>query len=121
MSVVSEPRVKTGEEIRDEFFEHIFQVIDSFADDEKLSARRKLYLLAFHLMNCFDGTAADLSFGLLLVPTCHPSDPDYHRDNGNNWYPVNEAVEKVMESELSGGDMLHDAFCNHPGRLKRGL
>lgn len=109
-----ELRAKTGAEIRDEFFDHIFDVIDETAKDDRLSTRRKLYLFAFHMMNIFDGSAADLSFGLLLVPTCHPTDPDYHREQGQNWYPVNEAAEKVMESELSGGDTLHDAFCNHP-------
>ena len=111
-----ELRVKTSKEIRDEFFNYIFRVIDDMAEQPNLSVQRKLYLLAFSMMNNFDGTAGDLSFGLLLVPTCHSTDPDYHRDNGGNWYPVNEAVEEVMESELSGGDMLHDAFCNHPSR-----
>lgn len=116
---MSEPRALTGKEIRDRFFGHVYLILNTIDHDTRLkTSREKLELFAFSLMNVFDGTSCGMGCGFLLVPTCHPSDPDYHREQGENWYPVNEKVEALMEGEISAGDMLHDAFINYPhGKL----
>jgi len=116
---VTEPRVKTGEEIREEVMRYIWSLIDEVDGYKNKTSREKLSLLVFSMMNIFDGSACAIGCGLFLVPTCHPADPDTLREEGKNWYPVNEKVENVMQSEISCGDTLHDLFINHPAGQRR--
>jgi hypothetical protein len=116
---VSEPRVLTAKEIQTRFFEQVYALIDYCdREDRRPTSREKLELFAFSLMNIFDGTSGGMGCGFLLVPTCHPSDPDYHQEQGENWFPTNEKVQEIMEGEISDGDMLHDTFINFPHRKR---
>jgi hypothetical protein len=111
---VTEPRQKTSEEIRNEFFALVHRYIDYYDKEPHFkTTREKLEGFAFSLMNVFDGTSSGIGCAFLLVPTCSASDPEFLRDEGENWYPVNEKVTEIMEGEISGGDMLHEKFSSY--------
>lgn len=59
------------------------------------------------LLATFDGCNCGLP-GFLIAPSCHPSDPDYHKENNKNWYPTNE--NNNLKCEIICGEMLHDSW-----------
>lgn len=108
----NKPRQYTAEEVREEFFWHLHGMAKYWLSESRTpTPEGKMYGFIHSLLVTFDGYNGGMP-GFLLCPTCHPSDPDYHKENGDNWYPTNEEAD--MECEISCGDMLHDAwnaFC----------
>lgn len=112
---MTEPRQKTAEEIQDEFLRHLWHQVRYWASAkvERETIEERLAGLAFGFLNMLDGTSMELP-AFLLIPSAHPTDPNFRRERGEDWYPVNEAVERVMKGEVSDGDMLHEKFYQHP-------
>jgi len=106
---MNDSRQYTAEEVRQKFFEHLMGLVKFWDRVDDRSAKGKMYGLIHSLLVTFDGMSGDMP-GFLIYPRCHSSDPEYHKDNGDNWYPTNDDAE--MECEISCGDMLHDAWGN---------
>ena len=70
----------------------------------------ELELLAFSFLTMIDGVSDGMP-GFDLVPRTHSSDPEYHRNQGENWWPSNVHLDDVDGYEpINGGMHLHDSF-----------
>ena len=99
MSDEDELRAYTEDEVREHLLDHIRSAISYWASvsgkGNYKDNREILAGLAFSMLTIIDGTSsADFSFDLTV--RCDSSDPDYHRENGENWYQdgmvINEAI-----------------------------
>lgn len=60
--------------------------------------------VAFSILGLLDGVSVGIP-GFALVPSPHPDDMQYHKDNGENWYPSEEVTKDIREDV-----MLHEEF-----------
>lgn len=95
-----EPRAYTPEEVRTRFLHGVWDMVDWWdAETQVKSTREKMEGLAFSILAILDGAGALPSF--IVAPSPHPSDEQYHKDEGTNWYPTDEP-------DIAGS--LHDLF-----------
>lgn len=84
---MSEPREYTPEEVRTMFLDHIRNMVRYWAREDRVpDVEEKLEGLAFSILVTLDGGADGLP-AFDVVPSPHEADKDYHRDNGENWFP----------------------------------
>jgi len=104
-----DPRAYTAEEVEEMILRHIWTLVgywDTMVGERP--TRDRLSGLAFSILTMLDGCGMDIpAFKLVphpprieLVPDPHPSDEEYHKENGDNWFDP----ETVIET------MLHEAF-----------
>ena len=86
------PRAMTVEEMREKFLDQCRAIADFWASVDLRSkpaneteAQYRLNGLLFSLFVILDGGSADLP-AFDLTPSPHPSDEEYHRDEGENWW-----------------------------------
>ena len=104
------PRCKTPEEIRGELYSAIDSCI-AYWEQQDVTSLEKMEGLVFSIFNMFDGTSSSIGCGFYLVPTCHPDDPEYFSNQGENWYPVNENT--ALYSDTINDDVcLHEEWIN---------
>jgi hypothetical protein len=91
------PRAYTPEEARDLFLEHIRCMVDYWATVKGRTEKEKLSGLAFSILVTLDGGTNLPAFDAIpvrtgkgchfdIVPCPHPTDKDYCKDNGENWF-----------------------------------
>jgi hypothetical protein len=96
------PREYTAEETRDMLLAHIHRMVDYWHKESRVTdTREKLSGLAFSILVALDGDAASLP-GFVVSPAPHPTDKDYHREQGENWFPTGVDL-----------GVLHEFFHNH--------
>ena len=85
---MSKPRAKTADECRDEFLGFLSVMVEHCLNEKRApTARDKLNLLVFSILNVFDGTSGGcMAFD--LVSSAHPDDEQFHKDEGKNWTPI---------------------------------
>lgn len=92
------PRAYTREEAQAMFIDHAIGMCNYWAKQPGTD-REKLAGLAFSLMVALDGGSCMPAFHVLTSP--HPDDAEFHRAEGENWWPV--------ECDIAG--VLHELFC----------
>lgn len=110
---MSEPREWTREEIRQEFVAHVRMLAQYWATVDlqrgaltpEQNVKERVEGVAFSILAAIDGCAGDLP-AFMLVPLPHPSDKQYHQDEGVNWYPDPPEHDDICD--ISGG--LHEIF-----------
>lgn len=105
------PRQYTVEEQRKMFLDHLRGLIH-YCEHESRSetSKEKLELLAFSFLTMIDGVSCGMP-GFDLVPRTHESDPEDHRDHGENWWPSNAHLDDIEGYEpINGAVHLHDLF-----------
>lgn len=104
------PRQFTGEEERNLFLGHMRTIAAywSSADSAKggcdpsdalAVARYRCEGVIFSVLVALDGGSGGLP-GYRLFPSCDPSDPAFHRAQGENWHAVNEGPGP-LDAELT--------------------
>ena len=106
------PREYTDDEARQMFLDHLAAVVRYWLHEDRApEVEEKMTGLVHSILVAIDGGAAYLP-GFLLVPSPHPDDTQFHRDEGENWWPgANDA-----EHDIAGG--LHDQWgdaCRRAG------
>lgn len=97
----TEPRQYTDEEVRDRFLDHLAHAVRYWLNESRVSdTEAKMTGLVHSILATIDGSAAGLP-GFILAPSPHPDDEEFHRREGENWYPRVEA-----EHDIAGG--LHE-------------
>ena len=98
------PREYTTDEIRDIFLNHVRGLVQYWEKESRAeTSLKKLEGLAFSMLVALDGCAYDCP-GFILVPSVHPDDKEYHRSQGENWFP------ETPDDGLPDLGMLHDYF-----------
>ena len=84
---MSEPRVKTMEEVREEFVHHVWDLIRHWERESRAkTSKEKLEGLAFSILSSIDGDSIGLP-GFTMMPSFHESDTGYLKSQGEDWYP----------------------------------
>lgn len=95
-------REYTTEEIRKIFLHRVHLIVLEW-EKQKLPERDKLDGVAFSIMAMLDGCAGNMP-GFILAPCPHPSDKQFHQDEGTNWFPENHEV--TVKGDIAGN--LHE-------------
>jgi len=104
MKVSDEPHEYTIEEQRQILLEHVWMLVNYWDKESRAKEpREKLEGLAFSLLSALDGCSAGLP-GFALVPSTHHSDKEFHKKNGDPWFPHYGPVEGDI------GGFLHELF-----------
>ena len=94
-----ETRVKTVEEVRDEFFEAVRGISKYWAELPEKTPLERCDGTVFSILNIFDGTTMNLpAMNIILSP--HPDDKEFNRSEGNNWYESGMVINDCMLHEL---------------------
>ena len=93
------PRAHTVEECREMLFRHLLGIADYWA--EVGMTRQEVARGVLHsVFVTFDGGSSNMP-AFDIVPSPHPSDKAYHKDQGENYWPT-----KVIINECQLHDML---------------
>lgn len=96
-------RAYTKEEIREQFLEHIKELIKYWARLPNKSLEDVGEGVAFSILNIFDGTTMNLpAFDITVRP--HPDDKGYNVARNENWYKDGTVINDF-------GDYLHHDLC----------
>lgn len=97
---MSEPREKTKDEVVEELLAHI-KVMTRYWEnvDSQPAVRDKLEGLAFSFLVMIDGGSMGIC-GFDLTPSFHPDDPEYFKEQGENWYPTCVINDEVQLHEM---------------------
>lgn len=103
-----EPHEYTPDEIRDMLLDHIWSLIRYWGNPaENLGdTQKRLEGLAFSILSSLDGCSLNLP-GFALVPMGYEEDKEYHKEEGESWFPTNEDLEGVNGVVCT---MLHEFF-----------
>lgn len=96
------PREYTAEETRDMLLRKIHALVDYWHKETRVTdTREKLSGLAFSICSALDGGHMGLP-GFVVLTNPHPTDKDYAKERGENWFPA-------------GADLgvLHEFYHNH--------
>lgn len=108
------PHEYTQGEMLVKFLTHLKVMRDYWAttplDPERSDVKARMDGLCFSFLSMLDGCSMDLpSFEVL--PTPHPSDEEYLRDDGCDWWPnQSEKLEKSGLKSISGGYAMHELW-----------
>ena len=82
-----DPRELTCEEVREAVLTTVWTCIQYWLhEDRRPTTEEKLQGLAFSILAEFDGDGMNIP-KLIVAPDPHPSDKEYRRGNGENWFP----------------------------------
>jgi len=97
---MSEPREYTPEEVRTMFLDYIRGLVKYWAREDRVpDVKEKLEGLAFSILVTLDGESGGLPC-FDVVPCPHESDKEYHRDNGENWFPSGVPLPGALHEYL---------------------
>jgi len=98
---MNEPRAYTEDEMRDQFLDAVRRIARFWADldENKTSMQDRCDGVAFSVLSLMDGCNIGLP-PVDLVFRPHPSDKQYHIDEGENW----------IEDGTTLSTMLHEHF-----------
>jgi len=101
---MSKPRCYTPEEIREMFLSQCASMVDYWLNESREpSTRGKMEGLLHSVFAALDGCTMGLP-GFIVAPCPHESDKEYHKDQGENWFPQNDSAK--IKGDI-GGDLHH--------------
>lgn len=107
-------REYTEEEVRELLLGHISNLVDYWLNDSRAeSTEAKMEGLAFSILSALDGSSMALP-GFLVAPLPCEEDKEFHREQGENWFPENHEVADQVKADLGGS--LHEFW--HKAREK---
>lgn len=93
-------RAKTKQEVVEEFLNHVKGMVNYWENEERRpTSRDKLEGLAFSFLVMLDGGSVGMP-AFDLIPSPHPSDKEYHQEQGENWYEPEVINDNVQLHEL---------------------
>ena len=94
-----EPRAYTTEEVRELFLKQVRESAHYWASLPGKTPQERCDGLAFTILNIIDGSTLPLP-AFDLIPSPHPTDYQYHREHGENWF----------EQEVINDCQLHEYY-----------
>lgn len=106
-----EPRAWTVEEMREKFLDQIRVNLDYWlttdlgrpefrkALQDQGEARYRMEGLVFSILVLIDGGTGAMP-AIDLIPSPHPSDEEFHRNEGSNWWPSGVVINECQLHDL---------------------
>lgn len=91
-------RELTPEEVRNQFLEHVRNVVDYWASLDNQTAKERCEGVAFSMLNIFDGSTSLPAFDIVVKP--HPDDKQYCIDNDEDYMPDGVVINDCTLHEL---------------------
>lgn len=91
------PREYTTDEVKAMFLQHVALMVE-YWDSQKMGSREKLNGLTHSLLVALDGGASGIP-GFIVTPNPHPTDKEYHQENGDNWFPDSGDIAGSLHEE----------------------
>ncbi|MBD3261177.1 MAG: hypothetical protein GF334_05760 [Candidatus Altiarchaeales archaeon] len=105
---MGEPREMTVEECREIFMRQVASIAAYWARVPGRTDLEKCNGVAFSILSMLDGSNVDIP-AFDLIPSPHGSDEEFHRDEGENWWP--RAPDEVRETlPIINDTMLHEMW-----------
>jgi hypothetical protein len=92
----------TCDEVQERFLQQVRVSVQYWQHLPDKTVGERLEGLAFSIMAILDGVSSLPVF--IVAPLPHPDDKEFHRDEGEHWWPENHTVAVVCD--ISGG--LHE-------------
>jgi hypothetical protein len=102
------PREMTEDEVRERVYDHFNVLIDYWFKTGQ-GKRDALDGIVFSIMSTIDGCAGDMP-RFIFAPDPHPEDKDFHKAQGEDWYPENHQNEDI-NCDLAGS--LHELWYSY--------
>ena len=99
------PKEKKMEEVREDFLNHVRDMVEYWGDAPNKTEKEKLNGLAFSIMAALDGCSVDIP-GFIVAPLPHETAKQHHIENGKDYYPENH--NSAVNCDISGE--LHDHY-----------
>lgn len=100
------PREYTREEVRERFLRHVKSIAVYWANESRTPDVLDKIEGAFHsLLATIDGCSPGIP-AFALVPLVDEEDNEHRRENGENWYPLQD--QTLLNCDIGGG--LHESW-----------
>ena len=114
---MEKPHKMTEDEVRNRFLEAVRNIANEWAHYElrtdryegETEAEWRCRGTAFSIMVLLDGGHGDMP-GFVVAPSPHPDDKEFHKSEGDNWYPKSPEVK----CDIAG--CLHELLNIHGNR-----
>jgi hypothetical protein len=94
------PRAITEKEGRKILLDHVRVLVNYWENESRRKdSRGKLEGLAFSMLTMLDGEGVIIP-QMKIIPNPHPEDKQYHKDNGENWWPTNIDLGGILHEEF---------------------
>lgn len=84
---LDEPRELTEDEVREQYLGLIQTYVRYWHNLPNKTCRERMEGLAFSMLVILDGESG--LPGFIVAPCPHQDDKEYHKDQGDNWFPEN--------------------------------
>lgn len=100
--------------------EHCRGLVDEWSKVKDRDDKGRLMGLLHSFLVVLDGESQLPAFKLIASP--HPSDKDYHKDRGEDWWPPfpEDLEEREDLITVHGGTMLHEMLYQEKPQVKGG-
>jgi hypothetical protein len=96
---LDEPEQYTEDQVREKFIENVWMLIDWWDKETRVeNPRGKLEGLAHSFLVMLDGGGSLPKF--IVSPDPHPDDKEFHKKEGESWYPQNHKAS--ISCDISG-------------------
>jgi len=110
------PREKTEEEVRNEFLDYMWNIIDYWEKESRaVTSREKLSGLMHSVLATLDGCAISIP-GFIVAPSPHIEDKEFDISKGENYYQYNG--DSIIKCDIAGG-LLHELFYSREPSRRR--
>lgn len=96
---------KTTEEVRENFLNHLKELVDYWDSIDTKNTKEKLSGLVFSILSTLDGCSSVLP-GFIVAPFPHKDDKEFNIQEGNDYYPENNY--NSIKCDIAGS--LHELF-----------
>lgn len=97
-----EPRAFTLQESRTLFVQKCRNIAEYWAEEPKQTELDRCMGVVHSIFATIAGCSLDVP-GFMLVPFPDPTDQDYHREQGENWFPLSETLEDAQNNDIGNG------------------
>jgi hypothetical protein len=81
----SNPREYTQEEASEKLIKHFWFILQYWEDLPDKTTHEKMSGMLHSILATLDGASGDMP-GFKVIPITHPTDKEYHKSFGDNWY-----------------------------------
>ena len=108
--MADEPHELTTEEARDIFMKQVAGIVKYWQNESRSTPEGRVSGVAHSLLVLIDGGTLNLP-AWKVISDPHPDDREYHKENGENWWPESHDLEHP--GDITQGAALHEILYKY--------